>query len=370
MGQAVNNHRVVKRRKVLRKHAVTILFYPKNIESSLVSDLTEGRKTFTEGGMSITKTEDGSTVKLIFREYDSDHQEDVESNVAKVNETNIEMSASYATIKEMAMEKSSVCEESMKNILALQQKQKLMTDEKRTDTNEDKSAEEEKSYEVLNDKYRTKLKPEIEGVKELDNTTACQGSAEIGHVFCLNEGKENESPNKTFGSMGMGIAVFDEKAVVKEPSKCEESSVLEAKTVAEGSSSSPSAVNMYPGTPLPAVCTTNPEVINNQSKLQMIKTVLPHLSSSEPPTSPARVSFTMKAQGILIPKGKTKLLFNLSMKPNVPLIKGMLAFKEEIQADVEKLRFVCEGRALTGAELVNEVKGKTVLVSKKEEEFC
>merc|ERR1712098_390923 len=109
------------------------------------------------------------------------------------------------------------------------------------------------------------------------------------------------------------------------------------------------------------------EVIHTQPKSQSEITLK---SSSQPPISPARVSFTMKAQGNLIPVGRTKLLFNLSMKPNVPLIKGMLAFKEEIQAGVEELKFECEGRVLTGAELVNEVKGKAVLVSKRDAQSC
>ena len=80
-----------------------------------------------------------------------------------------------------------------------------------------------------------------------------------------------------------------------------------------------------------------------------IKTEAPILSSPRPSTSPARISFTVEAQGSLIPEGKSRLLFNFSMKPNAPLIKGLLAFQEKLKA--ADLEFVCEGRVLTGAEL-------------------
>merc|ERR1712179_546522 len=95
-----------------------------------------------------------------------------------------------------------------------------------------------------------------------------------------------------------------------------------------------------------------------------IKTEAPILSSPRPSTSPARISFTVEAQGSLIPKGRSRLMFNFSMKPNAPLTKGLLAFEEKLKA--ADLEFVCEGRVLTGAELGQEVKGKTVFVRNKE----
>jgi len=304
----------------------------------------------------------------ICTEFDSDPHE---RKMDQLKETNVhETSTAFRILKERETEKSNVCEEITKNNLLghldLQENQdKLMTDEKRTET--DGSAVKVESEEILNDNCRTTLKPEIEGIKNLLSTTDNLGSAKVFKVIVLNEGKENESPDDTARSVG--VAAIDEKAVQKLTPECVKSCAFEANTEAEGSSPPQSSVNLKPGTLLPtlSVHRSNPEVINNQPKSQY---VMPLVSSSQPPISPTRVSFTMKAQGNLIPTGKTKLLFSLSMKPNVPLIKGMLAFKEEIQAGVEELKFECEGRVLTGAELVNEVKGKAVLVSRSDAQSC
>merc|ERR1712142_526094 len=339
----------------------------KNLDSSLVSNLTEDRNNNTDGGMSITNTRKESTVTFICKGFESDPQRCVDTKMAQnVSET----STAFPTLKERETEKSNACEVSVKDSLlghlAFQQNQEVvMAEEKRTET--DDSAVEVESKEILNESYKTTLKPETEGVKHF-STTDSLGSAEmLDNVYGFNVGKENESPDETARSLG--VAAVEEKTVLKLTPKCVRSSVFEAYTDAEGLSSPKSSVNLFPGTPLPTLSAHRsiPEVINNQPESQ---SQVPLVSSCQPPISPARVSFTMKAQGNLIPKGRTKLLFNLSMKPNVPLIKGMLAFKEEIQAGVEELKFECEGRVLSGAELVNEVKGKAVLVSKRDAQSC
>ena len=94
------------------------------------------------------------------------------------------------------------------------------------------------------------------------------------------------------------------------------------------------------------------------------KTKAPLVSSPRPFTSPARINFIVEAQGSLIPKGKSRLTFNFAMKPNAPLFKGLLAVEEKLKA--VDLEFVCEGNVLTGSELGQEVKGKTVFVRCKD----
>jgi len=119
---------------------------------------------------------------------------------------------------------------------------------------------------------------------------------------------------------------------------------------------------MPPNTePLPAaVPTTAPTLLSS-----------PHQKVSPHTTSPAihqskRISFTMKGMGSLIPSGHGRV-FSVSMKPNVLLLKGMTAFGDKFGADLKEIEFSCEGKVLSGDQLVSEVEGCLVLVRSKKE---
>merc|ERR1712025_634884 len=77
--------------------------------------------------------------------------------------------------------------------------------------------------------------------------------------------------------------------------------------------------------PVPPVCSVTPMYQNLARHLPqvtelersvVVKTEAPIVSSPRPFTSPARINFIVEAQGMLIPKGKSRLTFDFAMKPN------------------------------------------------------
>ena len=74
----------------------------------------------------------------------------------------------------------------------------------------------------------------------------------------------------------------------------------------------------------------------------------------------------MKGMGSLIPKGQGRV-FSVSMKPNVLLLKGMTAFGDKFGADLQEIEFSCDGKVLSGDQLVSDVEGSLVLVRSKTE---
>jgi len=85
-------------------------------------------------------------------------------------------------------------------------------------------------------------------------------------------------------------------------------------------------------------------------------TTSPCVASPLYPLSGGRVNFTMKGLG-----GQARV-FNMSMRPNVVLVKAMAAFGEKFGVDHKCLEFSCRGEVLTGDQPVSHVVEDLVLV--------
>merc|ERR1712179_815081 len=295
---------------------------------------TEERSSSSNNVMSRTINEgDRTTVKLVFKEYDSDSQREP-ADIVKVSESNSSNRTPASPsvnggpkVNGNLYEKSPLYQDNIQGV--------IMTVHKRTEPNEDE-LNVKISNKKTNDAYETCS--ELAGRKSNDSDEIDYRVVKKGTISGV-EGIVSTVSSPARSCASSRCSGGEPKSPEPVPPVCPV----------------PSSRQPFPR-PLPHVTEPHNSV--------GIKTEAPILSSPRTSTSPARISFTVEAQGSLIPKGRSRLMFNFSMKPNAPLTKGLLAFEEKLKA--ADLEFVCEGRVLTGAELGQEVKGKTVFVRNKE----
>ena len=327
--------------------------------SSIRREITR-KKSVTSEERNSRKNDDraelskSSQVKLVFKAYDSDSQTEV-ADIIKVSESSISTRISGSPLLGELEVHGNLHERDPLYLANIQQA--LTTVQKRAGNKDDYNMDTE-------DKAEVKSMQDTEAAKVSDIQRSVGLIDVIHKSYCQLPGGGTDNDDNIDDEESMKKVVISKSL---EGIACTTSSPLRSYV------SGLSGIEPKSPKPVPPVYSVNPihqnvamplPQVTELGRSVVVQTQEPLVSSPRQFKSPARISFIVEAQGSLIPKGKSRRTFNFSMKPNAPLIKGLLAVEEKLKA--VDLEFVCEGKVLTGTEQGQEVEGKTVFVRSKE----